>query len=187
MEPSLSLLWEELKSLANKWDVLATRANLPPETVQALKSGGVAVEDCLREVLRHWIEIVQEEGGAITWPVVLDAVRYIDMELADSLKGRFVSSSGDVEMEVASGGQAEEDEEVKSKLDDAGEERMEDDTSKEEPEKEEPAAVASGDGTHVYSPTWSKLSREDIVDCIRGLVYGQAIGDALGMKLFSEY
>ena len=33
---------------------------------------------------------------------------------------------------------------------------------------------------HVYCEEWSKLSKEKIIDCIKGMVFGQAIGDALG-------
>jgi len=33
---------------------------------------------------------------------------------------------------------------------------------------------------HLYCEEWSKLSREKIIDCIKGMIFGQAIGDALG-------
>ena len=34
---------------------------------------------------------------------------------------------------------------------------------------------------HVYQSNWSKLSKDDVIDKVKGTLYGQAIGDAIGM------
>lgn len=192
-EPNLSVLTEELKSLADKWETLATCAQLPQETVQSLKDGGGEDEERLREVLRHWMEGLGEGDERVTWAAILDVIRDLDAKLAGDLESKFVvaSTTAGEEVEMASEGS----EEVRSKGDDASEEKMDDSSNAlveevEEGKKEgETAAISPGNDSsaHVYSQSWSKLEKEEIVNRIKGMIYGQAIGDALGEASHMHY
>ena len=91
-ESDLKLVMEELRGLEEKWKLIAKelRKSIP---------GGMRVDDikysdtidCLRYILRKWLESPYYTGKLPSWKIIIDALRSAGKsQVADHLKAKYI-------------------------------------------------------------------------------------------------